>query len=140
MRVEYLSHEQAAARFGITSRLVSQLICRIKKEPDYVNELRKQENHKECKLQLTVDTISEHEKKGIWTTAQVVEAVKRQYGFSISNAYAAKVLKEHFNMSYTMVSHQKPGVNAPRSLVVRSLYAKKMIQLLEQGYRVVNVD
>ena len=41
VRVEYLSHEQAAARFGVTARLVSQLICRIKAEPNYVNELRK---------------------------------------------------------------------------------------------------
>ena len=46
VRVEFLSHEQAAVRFGITARLVSQLICRIKKEPNYIDELKAKESHK----------------------------------------------------------------------------------------------
>ena len=41
VRVEFLTHEQAAARFGITTVLVQKLIGRMKKEPNYVNKLRK---------------------------------------------------------------------------------------------------
>ena len=85
----------------------------------------------QCKLQLTVDTITEQEKTGIWTAAQVVKAVKREHDFKVSSSYVARVMKEHFSMSYTMVSRLSLKSNSPRSLVVRSLYAQKMLQLLE---------
>ena len=43
-------------------------------------------------------------------------------------------------MSYTVVSRLALKANAPRSLVVRALYAQKQLQLLDEGYRVINVD
>ena len=49
MRVEFFSHEQAAAQFGITPVLVQKLIGRMKKEPEYVEKLRKKESFKDCK-------------------------------------------------------------------------------------------
>ena len=50
MRVEYFSHEQAASRFGITPVLIQKLISRMKKEPEYLEKLRKKESSKDCKL------------------------------------------------------------------------------------------
>jgi hypothetical protein len=70
----------------------------------------------------------------------VAAAIKDEHGVSISNTFIAKVLKEHFDMSYTNVSHQNLKCNAPRSLVVRSLYAQQILKLFEQQFRIINVD
>ena len=50
MKVEYFSHEQAGARFGITTKLVGKLISKMKREPSFVENLKKKESFKECKF------------------------------------------------------------------------------------------
>ena len=49
-------------------------------------------------------------------------------------------MRRELNMTYTQVKFLSVKANAPRSLVVRSLYARKLLDLLKQNFRVVNVD
>jgi len=50
VRSDMLTHEQAATRFQITTRLVRKLVKQIKAEPDFVNELRDRESERKAKL------------------------------------------------------------------------------------------
>ena len=43
-------------------------------------------------------------------------------------------------MSYTQVKFLNAKANCPRSLVVRSLYARKLLEYLKQDFRVLNID
>ena len=70
----------------------------------------------------------------------MARAIKNEHGLRVGNAFIAKVLKQNFDMSYTSVSHQALKANAPRSLVIRSLYAQELLKLLQDNYRVINID
>ena len=50
------------------------------------------------------------------------------------------VLKHDFGMRYRKVKKVPWLGNAERCLVTRQLYAKKLLTLLEEGKRVINVD
>ena len=69
VRVEFYSHEQAAAQFGISTKLVQNLISSIKKDPQYIEKLRKKESHKDCKRELTIEVISGMKSRGIWRSS-----------------------------------------------------------------------
>ena len=49
-------------------------------------------------------------------------------------------MRKCHNMSYTQVKFLNAKANCPRSLVVRSLYARKLLEYLKQDFRVLNID
>ena len=51
-----------------------------------------------------------------------------------------KVLKEHLDMRFHKVKRVPFKGNSERSLVVRQQCAKKILELLEQGFNIINVD
>ena len=51
-----------------------------------------------------------------------------------------KVIKEDLDMSYRQVACRVAQTNTVRCMVLRQRYAMKMISVLEQGFRVINVD
>lgn len=50
------------------------------------------------------------------------------------------VLKKDFDMSYRMLKKVPFQGNSDRCLVTRMLYAKKMLALLDEGKRIINID
>ena len=51
-----------------------------------------------------------------------------------------RVLKDDFNMRYRVLKKVPFQGNSERCLVMRMRYAKKMLELLKQGVRVINID
>ena len=49
-------------------------------------------------------------------------------------------LKLNFNMRYRMLKKTAYQGNSERCLVMRMLYAKKMLSLLDEDKRIINID
>ena len=55
-------------------------------------------------------------------------------------AEVRKVLHENLNMRYRVIKKVEYQGNSERCLVTRMLYAKKMLTLLSEGKRIINID
>ena len=51
-----------------------------------------------------------------------------------------QVLRNDFNMRYRKLKRVPFQGNSERCLVTRMLYAKKMLSLLDEGKRIINID
>ena len=51
-----------------------------------------------------------------------------------------KVLRDNLNMRYRVLKKVEYQGNSERCLVSRMLYAKKMLALLSEGKRIINID
>ena len=49
-------------------------------------------------------------------------------------------MKEELKMKYRMSKKLPTQANSQRCLVLRQQYAKKMLELLKEGLRIINVD
>ena len=78
--------------------------------------------------------------EGIWSINQVKGAVLAKHDCVLPRRLVASVLRDRFGMRFHKVKRVAFKGNSERSLVVRQQCAKKMLELLDQGTRVVNVD
>ena len=77
----------------------------------------------------------------IWSLKQVACAATAQHpGLRLGPRVISNVLKSHFDMRFRKVKRIPFQGNSERSLVVRQQSAKKLLELLEQGCRIVNID
>ena len=58
----------------------------------------------------------------------------------MKHAEVSKVLKDDFKMSYRKLKKVSFHGNSERCKVTRMLYAKKMLSLLDEGKRIINID
>ena len=70
----------------------------------------------------------------------VAEQVSEQSGLPISKWRVRKVIKEDLNMSYRPVTYRVAQTHTVRCMVLWQQYAMKMVSVLEQGFRVINLD
>ena len=71
---------------------------------------------------------------------QVADAIKAQHEVKLSHQLISTVLKSHFDMRFHKVKRVPFKGNSELSLVVRQQCAIKLLELLEQGFRVINID
>ena len=50
------------------------------------------------------------------------------------------MLRDNLNMRYRVIKKVEYQGNSERCLVLRMLYAKKMLALLSEGKRIINID
>ena len=76
----------------------------------------------------------------IWTATQVRTSLLEEANLDLPVAEVRKVLRENLNMRYRVLKKVEYQGNSERCLVTRMLYAKKMLELLGEGKRVINID
>ena len=79
-------------------------------------------------------------KETIWTLTQMQELVRARTSVPVPLHDVAKILKNEFNLSYRKIRRVPFQGNSDRCLVLRQLYARKMFQLYNDGYHVLNID
>jgi hypothetical protein len=70
----------------------------------------------------------------------VVDAVKESWGLAVKARYVADVMRLRFRMRFRRVVKTAFQANSDRALVIRQQYALMMFKLLDEGYRIINVD
>ena len=78
--------------------------------------------------------------KHVWTAQQVRVHLRESKGLDYSIEHVRSVLHNDFNMRYRVLKKVPFQGNSERCLVMRMRYAKKMLELLKQGVRVINID
>ena len=81
-----------------------------------------------------------YSKGGLKSSEQVRLAVAEKHGIELRNDYIAKVLRNDVGLRYKVMKKVPFLGNMPRCLILRQLYAKFMIQQLEAGKRIINID
>ena len=66
--------------------------------------------------------------------------MKKQHGLEIKRSYVSTVLRDSFDMRFQKIRQIAFQGNSERSLVVRQMYAKKMLELLEEDLIILNID
>ena len=142
LKGKLLTNEDIAAEVGISTRSVSSVKSRTNRDPDYLTKLADEhyeaERVKACSLQI----IGEKKNAGapIWSVAQLMEEVRAKYATETSARHLRKLLKTEAGMTYRKLKRLSLQTNSERCLVLRSLAAARMLDLLHQDYRVINVD
>ena len=70
----------------------------------------------------------------------VRDKVKQVTNIEVSSQLVREVMKREMKLSYVQAKKLNPSANSVMSLVLRQQYALKMMELLEQGKRVINID
>ena len=66
--------------------------------------------------------------------------VKQDFDLTVSAYYVLDVLKKKFRLSYRKIRRVPFSGNSERNLVLRSLYAQRMLPLYHSKKRIINVD
>ena len=78
--------------------------------------------------------------RNIWRASQVREAVRSGDGGAPTDAFVAKVLRNHLHMRYKKVKRTPYPCNWDINVVKRQRYSETMVQLLQAGKRVLCID
>ena len=142
VKVDYLTFESAAIKYNTNVSTVGNIVRAFKHTPDYEGELLAKQAKKEERLAAAVSTIEGFiaRNEDIWTLKQVADAAAAKHGVKLGHHAISDVLKSHFDMRFHKVKRVPFKGNSERSLVVRQQCAKKLLELLEQGCRVINID
>ena len=140
--MDYLTFESAAIKYNTNVSTVRKIVRSFKHKPDYEGELLGKQAKKEERLTAAVSTIEDimNRNEEIWTLKQVADAVLARHEVKLGPRVLSNVLKSHFDLRFRKVKRIPFKGNSERSLVVRQQCAKKLLELLDQGCRIVNVD
>ena len=142
IKVDKLTHASTAIKFSVTASAVRQIVRNFRDKGDYVQELLDKQINSEAKTTMAVSTIQSFKDNDqcIWSINQVRDAIEAQSGVNASKRFVSSVLRNHFDMRFQKVKRVAFKGNSERSLVVRQQCAKKMLELLEQGFTIMNID
>lgn len=142
VKTEFLDYATIAAKFNISKMQVSRIMKAHKSAADFPIDLFDKRAEKLKKLQTIISTVSSmrDRKQQIWRSSQVVEQVKSEHSIRVSCPFVSKVLRKYFHMRYKSVQKICYAGNSERSLALRCMCAKVLLQLLSAGKRLVNID
>ena len=76
----------------------------------------------------------------IWTAQQLRCRLQEEQHLDYPLHQIRHVLRDSFSMRYRVLKKVEYQGNSERCLVTRMLYAKKMLELLKSGARIINID
>ena len=140
--VDNESYDDAARKHKVSIRLINLLVQKVKKNPKLFDEMAAEMEHQ----QLMHDNIKEVtlgmiEQDAVIDKAEMVAInVKRDYDFKPSNKLVRQVFRQDLGMKYQKLKKLAYQGNSERSLILRQQFSMKMLELLEQGKRILNID
>ena len=80
------------------------------------------------------------ERQSIWSVKQIKDLVLKEHKQKVSPALIRFSLKNVHGLSYRKIKRIPFAGNSEQSKVLRSLYAQKMLKVLQSGQRIINID
>ena len=140
--VQLHMQKEVAKQYRVSQCVVSAIITKAKKSPDFLQALHEKEvDQKEKKAQvtgiindmITADTF-------IDSAAQVQAELKERAGLEYEEHAVRAFLSKDLGMSYKKVTSVSLHANSEKNRVLRQRFALQLIGLLNQGKRILNVD
>ena len=136
------SCQELALLYNVKVQTVYDLKKDAKRHQKYfVNKKQKellQERNRSAIISAISDSIEERET--IWTLKQIQQKASAHTSTQVSINSVAKIIKNEFKLSYRKIKRVPFQGNSERCLVLRQLYARKMFQLHNEGYHILNID
>ena len=142
VRVDKLSHKQTASKFSVKPTLVSRILAGCKRKPKYLEKLAVKEQTRKNKINavLTESKKLLNSPVGLLKVEDVNQKVEQNWGINVTSDYTRKVLHHDLNLRYRRIKKIPYLGNTSRSLILRQLYAKFMLEKLATDVRVINID
>ena len=136
------TQQEVANRFGIKVQVVRDLMKKLGKKESGILKKRQAEVLKARQLMALNSAITQHliSKEFIWSSKQIQAQVREIAGIEVSKRAIISAFKARFKLSYRRVKRVSFSGNSEHNLVLRSLYAKKMLKLYEKRTHIVNLD
>ena len=114
----------------------------VKNQPQKLQSRRERIIQLEDKCEAIEDTTTTMlaRNQPIFNLHQVQRAVKDQAGLDVDGRLCSKVMSKDLGLGYRRARTVPIQSNSERCLVLRQQYALKMLPLLEQGRRIINID
>ena len=139
---EGVKPRDAALAFNVKPRMVWTLVCKVGSIEHSFASIRERQETRKHKREQAAEFVAGKLKQGnnIWTAQQVKNSLLAEASLNLSVAEVRKVLRENLNIRYRVLKKVEYQGNSERCLVTRMLYAKKMLTLLSEGKRIINID
>ena len=79
-------------------------------------------------------------KRDLLTVSSLQEAFSKEEFVHVSKENIRQFLKDDMNLTQRKVRHQGAYINSEKNIHLRAVFAKKMINLINQGKTVINFD
>ena len=76
----------------------------------------------------------------IWNSGILQGRIKERHGLELTKPQICRTMRKEFRLGYRKVGGIPVQANSERCLVLRQQYALRMVGVLEQGIRVINID
>ncbi len=139
---EHQSQQEIAKIYRVSHQLVFRLVKEATSEPE---KLRQQEKKRERKSRARAAIKAEAEQMleksiPIPNADSIVIRVNEHTDLEVKHSEVRSVLRTDLGLGYRMVKKVPVQSNSERCLVLRQQYALKMLDLLQQKPRIINVD
>ena len=126
----------------VNQSVVSKLINKAKKNQEFIHELMekcRQEKRSREEIGEYIFNLNE-ENHFIDSVEAVQRKLKSERNISVKQKKIANIMKRDLNMSYRKIQTVTVRTNSEKNLVIRQQFALKLIEVLQSGKRVINVD
>ena len=134
--------KDVAKFYKISPLLVSKLVKESKTDPEKRAKQKLKEEEKRNNIEAVKAVVTEMLEKSVSIVKAdfVLKEVLRKHNLLLSKTLVMKVLKDELGLGYRMARDVPLQGNSERCLVLRQQYAMKMLELLNDGKRILNVD
>jgi hypothetical protein len=140
--VECRSVKEVAGDHQLKPCVLSQLLCRAKKDKNYMPMmLEKQEehvHHRKLVIEAVISLCADDDQ--IASVRQVRDHIQKEHEVVLSESLIASVLKEDLRMRYSRIREQALHVNSPLNVHKRQGWAQTFLRHDIQNKVILNVD
>ena len=122
--------------------MVSQLVMKAKRNPKYIHDLMIKRDEEKQHREDIAEVVSEMNKYDVVidSVVAVQKGLKEGYDMEAKTKTIRSVMKQELGMRYRKIVSVSTTGNTPKNLVLRQQFALKLIEVLEIGKTVINVD
>ena len=140
--VDKESNIDAARKHRVTPALVSCLVSKAKKCPSFFDQLRQKEEKREMQSRLVKVLALKDIQAGkpIEKAADIKAKVAAEFEVEVPLKRVCQIFRQEMGLKYKMIKNIAWQGNSERNMVLRQQFAIRMLALLQQGKRIINVD
>lgn len=140
--VQHRLQSEVATEHQVTVATISTLCKRAQKNQNFLQELMTQRDQKATRHQVIAETIVEMNQLNVFVDSarEVRKALMDTTGADVKEPEIRSIMKEDLGMRYRKLVPVSIHGNSQKNLVLRQQFAMKLIGLLLEGKRLLNVD
>ena len=140
--IEHHPLADIAVLYQVKPATVRYLASKVEKRQNVLEELQAAEVRQNSKRVAIQDAAIKMDKTtdGILKAQDVIDEVKQTSQMEVNSSLVRKTMRDDLQLRYKPLKRIAFRANSASSLILRKLYAEKLIELMLKGKIVINVD